>query len=244
MSAWTTPAKTGKERNTKTVTPDVTEGKPILQFTTDNPFDAFTIRSAASDKSSDDSSNKDIDSSIESNDSDSSIESNDSDMPESTFTSVAGLLKDAKANMDPVAEPTKVDIVTFRRCVASALTRCASATLSKGGHAFLVLDKSDYRNRLEDQEAELPLMPKTHVRPADAASKHQWYTYKYNVEVYEQSEAYDQQVKEIIIGKFPGGLTGKKDKEGYLPINLTAKEALAYIEGKLRDNVQTNACFR
>jgi len=240
MSEWTTPTKTGK--NTKTVTPDATKGEPILQFTTDNPYDVFTVRSTTKDydKESDESS----DSSIGTNNSESSNDSDNSSMSEPTFTSVAGLLKEAKANMVPITEPTKVDIVTFRRCVASALTRCASATLSKGGHAFLILDESDYRNRLQDQKAALPTMPKTPIRPDDTANKHQWYTYKYNVKVYEQSEAYDQQVKELIIAKFPGGLTGKKDKEGYLPINLTAKEALGYIEGKLRDNAQTNACFR
>ena len=32
--------------------------------------------------------------------------------------------------------------------------------------------------------------------------------------------------------------------KGYLPIHLTAQEALVYIKGKLRDHAQTNACFR
>ena len=114
MSEWTTPTKTGKKQNT--VTPDVTKGEPILQFTTGNPYDAFTIRSTASDKDS----SKDSDKSSDDESSDSSIGSNDSDMPESTFASVAGLLKDANANMIPVAEPTKVDIVTLR--IALVLT--------------------------------------------------------------------------------------------------------------------------
>eukprot|EP00536_Pseudo-nitzschia_multiseries_P004972 jgi/Psemu1/11400/gm1.11400_g len=116
--------------------------------------------------------------------------------------------------MLPVNNPTKMDLVKFKSNLATALTKC-SPTSYVGGHVFLILDQEEYRNRVQDQDIDLPEQPTKPKLPPNVTSK------------------YDQQALDIIQRKFPGGLNGLKDDEGNLPIKLFAKEALKPLEGNI-----------
>ena len=56
--------------------------------------------------------------------------------------------------MKPVEEPTKVDLITFKTNVGTALLKCRST--NEGGHVHLILNQEEYRDKINDETATLP----------------------------------------------------------------------------------------
>jgi hypothetical protein len=50
--------------------------------------------------------------------------------------------------MKPVEEPTKVDLITFKTIVGTALLKCKST--NEGGHVYLILNQEESRDKIND----------------------------------------------------------------------------------------------
>jgi hypothetical protein len=163
-----------------------------------------------------------------------------------TVKSIAGYLTKSKVGhlvMKPVEEPTKVDLITFKINVGTALLKCKST--NEGGHVHLILNQEEYRDKINNETATLP--GKT-IRPrkpiGDTVTTASYAIYKETLADFELSEEYEQQLKDLIETKFPNGLNGLEGDNGELPYNLTAKQCLTHIEGKLKDNgTATVRCY-
>jgi hypothetical protein len=65
--------------------------------------------------------------------------------------SIVGYLTKSKGGhlvMKPVEEPTKVDLITFKTNVGTALLKCKST--NEGGHVYLILNQEEYRDKIKD----------------------------------------------------------------------------------------------
>jgi hypothetical protein len=160
--------------------------------------------------------------------------------------SIAGYLTKSKGGyliMKPVEEPTKVDLITFKTNVGTALMKCKST--NDGGHVYLILNQEEYRDKIKDETATLPcktIRPKKPI--GDTVTTASYAIYKETLADFKLSEEYEQQLKDLIETKFPNGLNGLEDDDGELPFNLTAKQCLTHIEGKLKDDgTTTTRCY-
>ena len=144
--------------------------------------------------------------------------------------------------------PTTVDVIAFKKRIATALTKCHTHTHTKGGHVFLILDEDEYRTRIKDQTASLPVRPTQPTKPVGTATKlvssTAYKMWEDDLREYTTCENYDQQIKDLIELKFPNGLAGLRDEEDDLPISLTASQAIAHVMEKVSDEVLTNKCFK
>jgi hypothetical protein len=157
-----------------------------------------------------------------------------------TAKSIAEYLAKSKNGhlvMIPVEEPTKVDLITFKTKVGTALLKCKSKTQEGGHDVHLILNNEEYKDKINDETA---TMPAKSIRPkmtiGDFVTTASYAIYKQTLANYELSEEYDQQLKDLIETKFPNGLNGLEGGAGELPYNLTAKKRLTHIESKLKDD--------
>jgi hypothetical protein len=136
--------------------------------------------------------------------------------------SIAGYLTKSKGGyliMKPVEEPTKVDLITFKTNVGTALMKCKST--NDGGHVYLIFNQEEYRDKVKDETATLPcktIRPKKPI--GDTVTTASYAIYKETLADFELSEEYEQQLKDLIETKFPKGLNGLEDDDGELPFNL------------------------
>jgi hypothetical protein len=163
-----------------------------------------------------------------------------------TVKSIAGYLaksKDGHLVMKPVVEPTKVDLITFKTNVGTAFLKCRST--NEGGHVHLILNQEEYRDKINDETAALPCKTIRPIKPmGDTVTTASYAIYKETLADFELSEEYEQQLKDLIETKFPNGLNGLEGDNGELPYNLTAKQCLTHIEGKLKDDgTATVRCY-
>jgi hypothetical protein len=145
--------------------------------------------------------------------------------------------------MKPVEEPTKVDLITIKTNVGTALLKCKST--NEGRHVYLILNQEEYRDKIKDETATLPcktIRPKKPI--GDTVTTASYAIYKETLADFKLSEEYEQQLKDLIETKFPNGLNGLEGDDGELPFNLTAKQCLTHIEGKLKDDgTTTTRCY-
>jgi hypothetical protein len=163
-----------------------------------------------------------------------------------TVKSIAGYLTKSKVGhlvMKPVEEPTKVDLITFKTNVGTALLKCKST--NEGGHVHLILNQAEYRDKINNETATLPGKTIRPMKPiGDTVTTASYAIYKETLADFELSEEYEQQLKDLIETKFPNGLNGLEGDNGELPYNLTAKQCLIHIEGKLKDDgTSTVRCY-
>ena len=157
-------------------------------------------------------------------DSDSSDDTNSTMREERNLLELQGhMQRDVKCNMTPTTEPTKLELIKFKNSMATALTKCESITLNVGAQLYLITTEDEYRTRVGDQTAIVPTYPKVPMFTGELSS-----TYKFARKVYLEKVRYNRQAVDIIIQKFPGGLDGM-EKEGELPIDLQAKDALDHL---------------
>jgi hypothetical protein len=165
--------------------------------------------------------------------------------------SIAGYLTKSKVGhmvIKPVEEPTKVDLITFKINVGTALLKCKST--NEGGHVYLILNQEEYRDNIKDETInnETAALPCKTIRPikpmGDIVTTASYAIYKETLADFEISEEYEQQLKDLIETKFPNGLNGLEGDNGELPYNLTAKQCFTHIEGKLKDDgTATVRCY-
>jgi hypothetical protein len=114
-----------------------------------------------------------------------------------TVKSMAGYLtksKDGHLVMKPVEEPTKVDLITFKTNVGTALLKCRST--SEGGHVHLILNQKECRDKINNETATLPrktIIPKKPI--SDTVTTASYAVYKETLADFELSEEYEQQLK-------------------------------------------------
>lgn len=230
MTEWVTPQQ---RTHRNVVTPD-TARTPIRRSTSNNPFAPLLIDNEAEPTERNENEEEET-----------LVQIIMTDKDETKAKSLEDYLK-AKdsAAMTPVTEPTKVDIIKFKKKLGTALTKCKTKTYKKGNHLYLLLNEEEYRIRVKDPTAKLPTRPLAPVRPVGtAATSGASLAYKEAKEEYELHMEYDQQAVDLIERKFPGGLTGLEDEEGDLPLELSAKEAMAHIEGKIVDVAEETKCY-
>jgi hypothetical protein len=125
-----------------------------------------------------------------------------------TAKSIAEYLAKSKNGhlvMIPVEEPTKVDLITFKTKVGTALLKCKSKT-QEGRHVHLILNDEEYRDKINDDTATVPakiIRPKIPI--GDTVTIASYAIYKQTLAKYELSEEYDQQLKDLNETKFPNG---------------------------------------
>jgi hypothetical protein len=146
--------------------------------------------------------------------------------------------------MKPLKEPTKMQVIKFKRQLATALMKCRGAPQLVGGHVYLILTESEFRLRINDPKAILPTAPEIPVAPATAeATSASVYIFREAQKAYELHTEYEQQTKDLLEKKFPNGAIGLQDEDGEIPYGTTAKSIFNHIEGKLHDDTEVNDTY-
>ncbi len=152
----------------------------------------------------------------------------DIDMGASNLIKLETLLPEMKQ----CKSPTTKDVITFKRELVTALTKCPDPHTDQG-YAYIVETETEYQARtvsIRNQTA-TPTRP---VMPRGNNNASAWKAYDIEQTMFRDHQHYTQQTLEAIDIKFPGYL----DKiNGHLPEGLTPKEALREIETHVSDTV-------
>jgi hypothetical protein len=232
MSEWKTPSRT-RTTTPNAVTPETTP----RHIPTENRYDANRYDALAWNFA-----DEEIDFyTVEENNPWDNI--NMTDEKTTTMKSVEAYIKmDKDKNvMKPLKEPTKMEVIKFKRQLATALMKCRGAPQLVGGHAYLILTEAEFRLRINDPKATLPTAPKIPVAPATAdATSASVYIFREEQKAYELHTEYEQQTKDLLEKKFTNGTIGLQDDDGEIPYGTTAKTILEHIESKLHDDNEVN----
>ena len=74
-------------------------------------------------------------------------------------TTMSPLEAEDPSILKPLAKPTKVEVIKFKRSLGDTLLKCRGAPTLLGGHTYLTLGKGGYRKRANKPMAKLPSDP-------------------------------------------------------------------------------------
>ena len=152
----------------------------------------------------------------------------DIEMGASNLIKLETLLPEVK----PCKHPTTEDVITFKRELITALTKCPDSHTNQG-YAYIIETELEYQartvsKRTQTETPQRPTIPRGNNN--NSACK----AYDIEQTIFREHQHYTQQTLEAIDLKFPGYL----DKiNGHLPEGLTPKEALKGIEIHVSDTV-------
>ena len=129
-------------------------------------------------------------------------------------------------------QPTTKDLITFKRGLITALTKCLDPR-SKQGYAYIIETKAEYQTRTISKRKQTPT-PMRPTFPQERDSSGAWRAYEVKQTVFTEYQRYAQQTLEIIDIMFPGCL----DKpNGHLPEELQPMQALKIVEALVSGTV-------
>ena len=83
-----------------------------------------------------------------------------------TYKTITSLLEaEGPTIMGPLTKPTKIEVIKFKRSLGDALLKCRGAPTLLGGHIYLILNKDEYRKRVNKPKANLPSDPEPPTYP-------------------------------------------------------------------------------
>jgi hypothetical protein len=172
-------------------------------------------------------------------------------MSESNTTSTKKLEELIDDDVDPINEPTVIDLINFKKKLGTALTKCKTNDRKKGGHIYLMYDdRQQYADRVGDANADLPSTPTytdLRVEPTDGSnpiSSTEYRIFERKEKLYNEHEDYDRQAQDLLIAKFPKTVEGLRGADGEFDISLTTKLVLTHLTDTLDDAVVVNHCYR
>lgn len=144
----------------------------------------------------------------------------------------------------PKISPTMLDVLRFKQELIIGLTKCAIVG-KRQGHAYLVETIEEYRIRSKNPKAVAIERPTEPIPPTVEDRKKDKYArsdYKDKVKEYDLCNKYDEQALELIKKAFPGSLDDLRIR-GYLPTELTAKEALDHVRKQAQTSIASRKCY-
>ena len=129
-------------------------------------------------------------------------------------TKYAAILRDEMEwTKKPNKTPSILEVLEYKAAVIEGLRRCPYRG-NKKGHTFLIETEGELQERIKDTTASITERPKEPIEPIepkdeDEDAKWDRYDrkekrYRTNVIKYELAEAYDKQLKDLIMSTFPG----------------------------------------
>ena len=152
------------------------------------------------------------------------------------------LLEKNPKELIPNTAPTRLDLIRFKLNLVEALSKCEGSTELEGGHAYLILSETEYRDWIGNTQASLPTKPTVPALPEkaeDMTSAMVFYIRRAKT-ARALHKAYEQQTKDILERKFPNGSIGLRDHTGKIPYGTTALTILKNIYSKVKDDMEDN----
>ena len=134
--------------------------------------------------------------------------------------------------LEALKRPTELEVITFKRHVVNAPPKCGGASTSQGGHIHLILNKTECQKRINKPNVTLPADPAPPILPTGAATTG---GHKIRNEQEKASELHTeckQQLKDVLLKKFPDGSVGLLDDDSNLECGTTPKEILKNVKKK------------
>jgi hypothetical protein len=171
------------------------------------------------------------------------------DMTDPKYTPAESLLdylleKNPKA-MAPNTSPNRLDLIRFKLNLVEALTKCEGAINLEGGHAYLVLTETEYKQWVSDPQASLPTKPivPKHPNSEEDMTSAKAYFIKRAETALALHKAYEKQTKHLLEKKFPNSTIGLRDHTGKVPYSITAIAILQNIAAKVKDDMEDNQLY-
>ena len=132
----------------------------------------------------------------------------------------------------PFSQLTTKDIITFKRDLITALTKCPNPE-TRQRYAYILESKEEYKAHTSQQhlQTQTPIRP---IMPRNSTNSNVWKAYDMDHNAFIRHQHYEIQALEVINIMFPGYL----DKlDGPLPKELLPKAAMAQIESQVKDTI-------
>ena len=104
-------------------------------------------------------------------------------------------------DMKPNLAPTAIDIINFKKKLATALSKCLTRDHKVGGHVYLILDTEEYKEKVHNPDAECPKAPTNPIlrdgTKDDPISSIEYKIHEKKEAIFNDHYNYDQQTKEI-----------------------------------------------
>ena len=132
----------------------------------------------------------------------------------------------------PFKQPTTKDVITFKRELITALTKCPDPR-SDQGYAYIIETEEEYQAMTvsKRQQTKTPTRPEI---PLGNKNNSAWKAYEIEQTTFKEYQHYTQQTLEVINIMFPGFLD---KRNGHLPEGLKLKTALDRVEAQVTDSV-------
>mmetsp|Transcript_6271 Transcript_6271/g.14814 ORF Transcript_6271/g.14814 Transcript_6271/m.14814 type:complete len:443 (+) Transcript_6271:91-1419(+) len=132
----------------------------------------------------------------------------------------------------PFSQPTTKDVITFKRELITALTKCPDPE-TRQGYAYIMETEEEYKTRTSRNhvQTQTPVRP---AMPRGSKDNNLWKAFEMDHRAFMRHQHYEIQALEVIDIMFPGFL----DKpDGPLPEELLPKAAMGQIEDQVKDTV-------
>ena len=153
-------------------------------------------------------------------------------------------------NLDPIEEPTVIDLIHFKKKLGTALTKCKTIDRKKGGHIYLMYnDQKQFAERVGDNSINLPTAPtypELRTVPKDGSnpiSSTKYRIFERNEKLYNEHETFDRQAQDLLIAKFPKAVEGLRGADGDFDMSLTTEKVLTHLSETLDNSVIVNQCY-
>ena len=134
----------------------------------------------------------------------------------------------------PFSQPTTKDVITFKRELITALTKCPDPE-SRQGYAYIMETEVEYRTRTSVNHTQTKA-PDRPTMPRGSKDSNLWKAYDMDHSAFMRHQHYEIQALEVIDIMFPGYL---EKPDGPLPEELLPKAAMELIEDQVKDTVVT-----
>ena len=155
------------------------------------------------------------------------------------------LLEKNPEEMRPNTAPTRLDLIRFKLNLVEALAKCKGAVGLDGGHAYLILSESEYRNWIGNPLAYLPtkpIVPQLPIKESDMTSAKAFFIKRAETALTLHKE-FEQQTKDVLERKFPNGTIGLRDHTGKVPYSTPPSVIIDNIHTKIKDDMEDNQLY-
>ena len=132
----------------------------------------------------------------------------------------------------PFSQPTTKDVITFKRELITALTKCPDPE-TRQGYAYIMETEEEYQTRTSKNhtQTQTPVRP---TMPRNSKDSNEWKAFDMDHSAFMRHQHYEIQALEVIDIMFPGYL---EKPDGPLPEELLPKTAMKQIEDQVKDTV-------
>ena len=138
----------------------------------------------------------------------------------------------------PNKTPSILEVLEYKAAIIEGLRRCPYRG-NKKGHTFLIETEGELQERIKNKTASITERPKEPIEPVEPRDEdedakwdrydHKEKRYRSNVIKYELAEAYDKQLKDLLMSTFPGCANDLLDGGTHLPDSVTGQEIMKIL---------------